>query len=119
MLLNKHELTKDTGHFKGAKVPEPAVFINRRALQVGGGQSEGGVERDAGTVQGGVRLLLGHRLVHDAGVREHSDGGGRLPQRPLDRLRRHHQQIQRLQGPRASSHLLPTAFNHHYVLTVL
>ena len=44
-------------------------------MQVGGGQSEGRVERDAGTVQGGVGLLLRHRLLHDPRLREHAHGG--------------------------------------------
>ena len=54
--------------------------------QCGGRQSESWNGHSPAAVQGSVRLLFRHRLLHDAGRRELSDGSRRFSQRPLDDL---------------------------------
>ena len=70
--------------------------------QVGGRQPEARLQRATRAVQRSFSVFLRHCLIYQAGFREHSNGSCWLPEWSVDSLWWHHQQIQRLQGPRLS-----------------
>ena len=79
------------------RVPRLTSSVCRRS-QVHRRSADGGEISGAAELRRRDHLLLRHRRLHLHVRRQLCDGGGDVPQRPLQPVRRHHQDVRRLQG---------------------